>query len=79
MPLQLQPGHGPQLEVEALCVSHESRISQSRVELFKAKGRDRDLMLDLMAELKANKDAPKAAAAPAAEPAKPVPLQPVAQ
>jgi hypothetical protein len=55
------------------------QISQSRVELFKAKGRDRDLMLDLMAELKAGKDAPKAAATPASEPAKPVPLQPVAQ
>jgi hypothetical protein len=36
------------------------RVVQSRIELFKAKDRDRNLMLNQLAELKAAKDAPKA-------------------
>jgi hypothetical protein len=36
------------------------RIEQSRIELFKAKSKDRNLMLDLMTELKGAKDTPKA-------------------
>ena len=45
------------------------RIVQSRLELYKAKDRDRNLMLDQLTELKSNKDAPKADD-------KPVPLKP---
>ncbi|MFM1884964.1 MAG: hypothetical protein RL026_121 [Pseudomonadota bacterium] len=52
------------------------RIPQSRVELFKAKSRDRDLMRDLMVELKANKDAPKDAGSAAG--GGNAPLQPAA-
>jgi len=46
------------------------RIAQSRLEVFKGKSRDKNLMLDLMTELKSAKDEPKDAGAQA-------PLQPV--